>query len=236
MLRNRYIKWGGIIVLLILANIVNYLYWNWGLITVKVKDAPLSQVIKSIEWQGWVTIYTNLPDDAKVTMWVDHVSLAEAMATLCGSITMPWVNQPQSDVPGVPSSSGETYKREGGKGANGYWGGVQWNLGFFVAPSSAELKAEIRAFQEGSVDNGTKIYNESTPMQYMVASEEDIPVADPRVQSWPGIKSPQSAPASVAAPQTPPPVAGGGPAAPAGCLSAPTTSTAPDGTNLLKEL
>src|ERR1017187_1281933 len=112
--RNRYIKWGGLIALLILANIVNYIYWNWGLITVKVKDAPLSKVIKSIEWQGWVTIYTNLPSDAKVTMWVDHVPLAEAMETLAHDITMPPTDQSQGGIPigngpengGAPPSGG----------------------------------------------------------------------------------------------------------------------------------
>src|SRR5580698_618535 len=84
--RNRYTVVGGIIAFLILANIINYIYWNWGLITVKVADAPLNKVIKSIEWQGWVTIYTNLPPDAKVTMYVDHVPLAEAMETLASSV------------------------------------------------------------------------------------------------------------------------------------------------------
>ena len=47
LLKNRYVKWGGVIVLLIFANIINAI-WNWGLITVKVTDAPLKTVIKSI--------------------------------------------------------------------------------------------------------------------------------------------------------------------------------------------
>ena len=63
-----YSKWKWIFGLLIIANIVNYLYSNWGLVTVKVNDAPLSKVIRSIEWQGWVKIYTNLPPDTIVTM------------------------------------------------------------------------------------------------------------------------------------------------------------------------
>src|SRR5476651_1093116 len=84
---NRTIKWGGIAILfLIVANVVLHIYWNWGLITVKVHDAPLSKVIRSIEWQGWVKIYTNLPPDAKVSMWVDHVPLAEAMETLAANV------------------------------------------------------------------------------------------------------------------------------------------------------
>src|SRR5690349_18622977 len=139
MLRNRYIKWSGIVAFLILANIINYIYWNWGLITVKVTNAPLDKVIKSIEWQGWVTIYTNLPPDVKVTMWVDHVPLAEAMETLTASITMPWANLPPGSPPAAPSASGLTNVRQGGKGANGPWGGIVWNLAFFVAPSPAEV-------------------------------------------------------------------------------------------------
>ncbi len=41
---NRTIKWGGAaILLLILVNIASYFYYNWGLITVKVHDAPSRQ-------------------------------------------------------------------------------------------------------------------------------------------------------------------------------------------------
>ena len=74
-----YAKWKWIVGLLILANIAYYFYDGWGLVTVKVHDEPLSKVISSIEWQGWVRIYTNLPPDTTVTMYVDHVPLAEAM-------------------------------------------------------------------------------------------------------------------------------------------------------------
>ena len=56
-------KWIGLMLLLVFGNIANYLYSNWNLVTVKVTDAPLDKVISSIEWQGWVKIYTNLPHD-----------------------------------------------------------------------------------------------------------------------------------------------------------------------------
>ena len=82
-------KWVRLLALLIVANIGYYLYLNWGLVTVKVKDAPLKYVIKSIEWQGWVKIYTNLPLDTKVTMYVDHAPLAEAMETLAVNVDVP---------------------------------------------------------------------------------------------------------------------------------------------------
>jgi hypothetical protein len=90
MLRNRYVIGGGIIALLILANIISYIWSNWGLITVKVTDAPLGQVIKSIERQGWVTIYTDMPADTKVSMWVDHVPLPEALESLTANVGGQW--------------------------------------------------------------------------------------------------------------------------------------------------
>src|ERR1700761_4506751 len=80
--RNRYTLAGAVLVFLLLANFVYYFCTGWGLITVKVHDATLGEVIKKIEWQGWVKVYTNIPLDTKVTMYVDHVPLAEAMDTL----------------------------------------------------------------------------------------------------------------------------------------------------------
>src|SRR5476651_600335 len=82
-------KWRWIFGLLVLANIAYYFYNNWGLVTVKATDVPLSKVISSIEWQGWVKIYTNLAPDTKVTMYVDHVPLAEAMETLAANVDVP---------------------------------------------------------------------------------------------------------------------------------------------------
>src|SRR5271170_5390779 len=82
-------KWLWLLSLLVVANIAYYFYSEWGLVTVKVTDVPLSKVIHSIEWQGWVKIYTNLPLDTKVTMYVDHVPLAEAMETLAANVDVP---------------------------------------------------------------------------------------------------------------------------------------------------
>ena len=203
--RNRYVKWGAILALLVLANIVNYLYWNWGLVTVKVKDAPLSQVIKSIEWQGWVTIYTNLPGDSKVSMWVDHVSLAEAMETLANTVDVsptdldrpdrpdrlgppgstnapgiPSTTAPPSagavaagapPAPGTPDAGNHTWERRAGsahgEGCNGIWP-------FFVAPTSSAVKAEIRAFQEGTVDDDARGLLIIPPHLQMVVTEDDL--------------------------------------------------------------
>ncbi len=218
--RNRYVLWGGIICILIVANIINYLYWNWGLITVKVTDVPLSKVIKSIEWQGWVKIYTNLPLDTKVTMQVDHVPLAEAMETLSANVDAPRAdrgdrrpapdqprpdnnatasgNPPSGGAPGADGDRRNGNRGQGGPGGGrggfggggfGGGGGVQWNLAFFVAPTAARVKDEIRSFQEGATDNDLLVYNYPTPLM-IVATDSDVPASDPRSQSWPGYKPP----------------------------------------------
>lgn len=164
----------GLVAFLVVANIIYYIYAGWGLITVKVTDAPLGKVIKSIEWQGWVKIYSSLDPDTKVTMNVDHVPLAEAMATLAVNV-------------------------------NG-----QWKLGFFAAPTAAEVKQQIAAFQAGSdkrgKDDDVKIYTYPTMLD-MIAADSEASASDPREQSWPGMKP---------APATPPPApaAGDGNASP----------------------
>jgi hypothetical protein len=209
LLRNRYAKWGAVIVFLILANIINQFYWNWGLITVKVTDAPLSKVIKSIEWQGWVKVCTNLPLDQKVSMYVDHVPLAEAMETLAANVSGPanGADQQDGNPPGNAGAGGRPGAganptanggagappggpggARGGRGGGGFGGGgATWNLAFFVAPTSGQVKDEIRAFQAGDTDDDTKVYTFPTPLQ-MVSSDEDMPASDPRRQSWPGVK------------------------------------------------
>jgi hypothetical protein len=223
MLRNRSVQVAGIILFLILANIVNYLYWNWGLITVKVTDAPLNKVISSIEWQGWVRIYTNFPPDSTVSMYVDHVPLAEAMESLAANVTPPPdanpPDRPGGDAPpggppppggAPPGGPGGPGGRGGGFGRGGFGGGggAQWNLAFFVAPTSAQVKAEIQAFQSGTPDDDLKVYTYPTPFQ-MVASDDDMPAADPRAQSWPGYKppAPPPAPTDGSAPSSPDPAA-----------------------------
>jgi hypothetical protein len=156
MLRNRYVIGGGLIAVLILANIISYILSNWGLITVKVTDAPLGQVI--------VTIYTDMPLDTKVSMWVDHVPLQEAMESLTSNV------------------------------------GGQWNLGFFVAPTSGAVKQEILAFQAGSVGDDTKTYSYPTPIAMLSASNDDdgLPASNPYLQVWPGYHAPPAPPVQAA--------------------------------------
>jgi hypothetical protein len=70
------------LVLALTAEVGHYIWAHWGLITVHSKGQPLSQVIRSIEKQGHVTIKTNMDLTKPVVMRVDEVSLAEALETL----------------------------------------------------------------------------------------------------------------------------------------------------------
>ncbi len=286
LLKNRYVKWGGVIVLLIFANIINAI-WNWGLITVKVTDAPLKTVIKSIEWQGWVSIYSNLPADTKVTMNVDHVPLPEAMDALAAGISGSGPGGPgepggppgggfggggaggrdggpggpggaAAGAPGTtnnnpgggpggppgggfagggpggpgggPGGQGGAGGRRGGFGSGfggggggggfggggggfgggGFGGGVQWNLAFFVAPTTAQVKDEIRTFESGTENDDLRVFTYPTPLQ-MLVTDDSLPASDPRLQTWPGYKP---APAPAAAATTVDPSTNGGAATP----------------------
>jgi len=194
MFNNRTSLVGAIIVLLLIANILNYFWSNWGLITIHAKDEPLGKVIKSIEWQGWVTIYSNIDPNSKITMDCDHVPLPEAMETLSVNVD---------------------------DGGGGRGGGAQWHLGFFVAPSSAAVKEEIRTFTEGAdTTDDTHVYSFPTPLNMI--TDDTMPVADPRNQVWPGLKMPPapSAPPADGAPGATDPTA----AAPAPAPEQPPTS------------
>jgi hypothetical protein len=219
-------KWKWIIAALVLANIANYLYSNWGLVTVKVHDQPLSKVIRSIEWQGWVKIYTNIPLDSKVTMYVDHVPLAEAMESLAANVDVPppvpgeddGTTRPRRDrpggfaaafgggAPGATNAAGFTPGgAPGGPGGRGGGGGgfgrrAEWNLAFFVAPTSAGVKQEISDFQTSDTATDAKVYTYGTQTQ-LIASDDVTTAPDPHLQSWPGIEA-FNASTAAAVPQT----------------------------------
>ena len=78
------------LVLFLGAEIGHYIWAHWGLITVHSKGQPLSQVIRSIEKQGHVTIKTNVDVTKPVKMWLTDVSLAEAMETLATVTETRW--------------------------------------------------------------------------------------------------------------------------------------------------
>jgi hypothetical protein len=183
--RNRYTLAGGIIAFLMLANIVYYCFSGWGLITVKVQNEPLGKVIKSIEWQGWVKIYTDIDPTITVSMYVDKVPLPEALETLAANVTIP---PPASETSssGAPDGNGR-----GGRGG-GFGRGAQWNLAFFVGPSSTKVKEMIGSFEKGDAGDNIKTYAYPTMLGFLATSSEDdapTPTSDPRLQVWPGMKA-----------------------------------------------
>ena len=224
-------KWLWLLVGLIVANVGYYLYSNWGLVTVKVKDAPLKQVIGSIEWQAWVKIYTNLPADTKVTMYADHVPLAEAMESLAANVDLP---PPPDDgtrprragadgtngAPTFAQGSGPAGQTPAGPGSGGPPGGgrgglgggrrAEWNLAFFVGPTSSDVKQEIAQFQAGDPEIDAKVFTFNSQLQTL-ASDTVTSTPDPHVQAWPGYKPAPPAPPDpnqpAGAPPTPLPMA-----------------------------
>jgi len=204
-LKNRYVIGGGLVLVLILANIINYLLSGWGLITVQAHEMPLGQVIKSIERQGWVKIYTDLDLTTPVTMEVLKVPLPEAMATLCANVGSDRGDRGGGDRASTDRTAGGDRPPggggggdRGGRGGGGFGGGAQWKLGFFAGPTSAQVKEEIHNFQTANTGTDTKIFSYPTPMD-MLATDIDTPEPDPRLQSWPGYQAP---PAPVAPPAT----------------------------------
>ncbi len=70
------------------------LVWNWiagwGLVTVKVADAPLSEIVRSIERQAGVTLVTNLDPATPVSMDVRRVTVVEAVDVLAARLDANW--------------------------------------------------------------------------------------------------------------------------------------------------
>lgn len=64
--------------------------WNWvsgwGLVTLKYENAPLSKVIKSLEWQGGIKVVTNADLKKPVTIYVEDVSAYDALETLAARV------------------------------------------------------------------------------------------------------------------------------------------------------
>src|SRR5258708_18199958 len=78
--RNQWVLF--LLVVFLTGQVVHYFWSDWGLVTVHSKGQPLSQVIRSIEKQGHVTIKTNIDLTKPIDMHVDQVTVAEALETL----------------------------------------------------------------------------------------------------------------------------------------------------------
>lgn len=90
----------------LLAVIVWRWIGNWGLVTVHKNDAPIAEVIKSIERQGGITIVTNADPTVPVTLHVDKVAPAAALDELADWMDANW------SVTYVTGADGATVKNE----------------------------------------------------------------------------------------------------------------------------
>lgn len=88
--RQRPLCYLAISVCVLLFTIAYLFFSTWGLITIHANHQPLDKVIKSIEWQGWVKIVTNMDPATPVTMDCDQVPLQEAMEDLAVNSDCRW--------------------------------------------------------------------------------------------------------------------------------------------------
>jgi len=88
--RNRIMCLGAILMCLLAITTLYYTWIDWGLITIHAQNEPVSKIIKSIEWQGWVKIESSLDPNTQVTMDVDEVTLPEAMESLAANSDSRW--------------------------------------------------------------------------------------------------------------------------------------------------
>jgi hypothetical protein len=88
-LPKRTVLLGGTALLLLILVVTRW-FSDWGLVTIHVKDAPLSKVIASIARQGHVTVETSLDPTVKVTMDADRITPVEAVDQLAQIIDSSW--------------------------------------------------------------------------------------------------------------------------------------------------
>ncbi len=76
--------------LLCAANVAWRIWTGWGRITINADDAPVAEVVRSIQKQGGIQLRSNLPADAKVTMHVKKVPLLHALEVLAANTETSW--------------------------------------------------------------------------------------------------------------------------------------------------
>ena len=88
-LPKRTLLLGGTVIVLAILLVARWIS-DWGLVTIHVKDAPLSKVTTSIARQGHVTVETSLDPSTKVSMDADLVTVAEAVDQLAQITDSSW--------------------------------------------------------------------------------------------------------------------------------------------------
>ena len=86
---KRLLLLSGMAAVLALVIVVRWIS-NWGLVTIHVKETPVSKVITSISRQAHVRVETSLDPTKVVSMDVDKVPLAEALEVLAIRLDASW--------------------------------------------------------------------------------------------------------------------------------------------------
>jgi hypothetical protein len=126
------------------------------------------------------------------------------METLAANVDRPPRDSSTSGTPagnGPPGTAPRTHHF--GPPSDFGGGGAHWELAFFTAPTSAQVKQEITSFQSGNVGDDIVTYEYPTSLSMLSGSDpdSDLPASDPRRQSWPGLQTPQPSAPPVAATQ-----------------------------------
>lgn len=176
------------VLLLVVGNVLYHIWGNWGLITVHSTNKPLSEVIRSIEKQGHVTIRTNLDPTKPVHMDVDHVALAEALETLSVVTDSRWhlsyfVGPDKATVDGAVASFVAGQRPEGWKN--------------FYVPLMQPVGEEPDVLPDPRTDSwAVKAVDQaqSTVQAYLQQASRNVSASFSAPESWnPAVKSAPSA-------------------------------------------
>jgi hypothetical protein len=90
MLQNRLFL-PGLLVLLLLLWGAWQIYAGWGLVTLDVRDTPLSKVLNTISRQGGIDIASNLDPTTPVTIQVKRLPPVEALDLVAARVEASWL-------------------------------------------------------------------------------------------------------------------------------------------------
>jgi len=187
MTRNRLILLLTVFVLMV-GNFIYNIWWHRGLITIHSKKDPLSKVIRQIERQGHVTLATNIDPSTPVNMWVNEVTLADAMETLSVVTESRWrlaylVAGDQSAIRGAIGTLTSGQKPEG-------WKTVYYPLNPMMTPARGEEQEEVPVDPRKDPWN-VKPVKEPTAQAYLEQAARSVAASFMFPENWnPTVKSP----------------------------------------------
>lgn len=90
MFNSRLALFGWIIAALVVLNVAGMIWSNWGLVTLNYKDAPLQEVLDSLQKQAGIQVKTNLDPATPVTIRVIKKTFPEALEVLAAVTESNW--------------------------------------------------------------------------------------------------------------------------------------------------